>query len=155
MLVLGLHSKDRMSTKDKVNICNPKVNRGSTPLTANRISADCVQISLGPPIQYIPLRVYRTGGFNAMQFLIFVTRVYCISTHFIKGRNRDTWDFPSHDPGTTLIWTSPHWCMGHRLTCKWSHNDEHVLEKVHTNVLPQLFANYFMTYHKLVAFMIL
>ena len=27
---------------------NPKVNRGCAPLTANRTSADCVQISLDP-----------------------------------------------------------------------------------------------------------
>ena len=58
---------DRMSTRDKANIRNPKVNRGCPPLTANCISADCVQISLGPPIQYIPLRVYHTGGLNAME----------------------------------------------------------------------------------------
>ena len=45
---------------------NPKVNRGCAPLTANRTSADCVQISLGPSIPYIPLGVYRTGRFNAM-----------------------------------------------------------------------------------------
>ena len=51
MLVLGLHSKDRKSTRDKANISNPKVNRGCPPLTANRTSADCVQISLGPTIQ--------------------------------------------------------------------------------------------------------
>ena len=42
MLILGLHNKDRESTKDKANINNPKVNRGCLPLTANRISADCV-----------------------------------------------------------------------------------------------------------------
>ena len=66
MLVLGLHSKDRKSTRNKANISNPKVNRGCLPLIANRISADCVQISLRPSIQYIPLRVYHTGGFNAM-----------------------------------------------------------------------------------------
>ena len=44
MLVVGLHSKDKKSTKDKVS----------------------VQISHRPPIQNIPLRVYRTGVFNAM-----------------------------------------------------------------------------------------
>ena len=70
MLVLGLHSKDRMSTRDKANISNPKGNRGCPPLEANRTSADCVQISLGPSIQYIPLRVYHTGGFNAMQYVV-------------------------------------------------------------------------------------
>ena len=66
MSVLGLNSKDRESTRDEANISNPKVNRGCAPLTANRISADCVQISLGPSIPYIPLGVYHTGGFNAM-----------------------------------------------------------------------------------------
>ena len=55
MSVLGLNSKDRKSTSDKANISNPKVNRGCAPLTANRISADCVQISLGPSMPYIPL----------------------------------------------------------------------------------------------------
>ena len=66
MLVLGLHSKDRKFTRDKAYISYPKVHRGCPPLTAKCISADCVQISLGPSIQYIPLRVYHTGGFNAM-----------------------------------------------------------------------------------------
>ena len=66
MLELGLHSKDRKSIRDKANISNPKVNRGCSPLTANRTPADCVQISLGPSIQYIPLRVYHTGGFSAV-----------------------------------------------------------------------------------------
>ena len=47
---------------------NPKVNRGCAPLTANRTSADCVQISLGPSIPYIPLGVHHTGRFNAMKF---------------------------------------------------------------------------------------
>ena len=52
---------------DKANISNPKVNRGCAPLTANHtITADCVQISLGPSIPYIPLGVYHTGGFSAM-----------------------------------------------------------------------------------------
>ena len=69
MLVLELHIKDRKSTKDKANISNPKINRGCPPLTTNRTSADCVQISLVPSKQYIPLRVYRTGGFNAIYTL--------------------------------------------------------------------------------------
>ena len=68
MLVLGLGSKDRKSTKDKANIGNPKVNRGCPPLTANRTSADCDENSLGPSIQYIPLRVYRTGGFQRYDY---------------------------------------------------------------------------------------
>ena len=64
--VLGLKSKHRKSSMDKANISNPKVNRGCASLTVNRTSADCVQISLGPTISYIPLGVYHTGGFNAM-----------------------------------------------------------------------------------------
>ena len=72
-LVLGLNSKDRKSTRDKANISNPKVNRGCTPLTANRTSADCVQISLGRSIPYIPLGVYRTGRFNAMHQIYLPT----------------------------------------------------------------------------------
>ena len=66
MLVLGLHSKERKYTRDKANISDPKVNRDCPPLTANRTSAYCVQISLGPSIQYIPLRVYHTEEFNVM-----------------------------------------------------------------------------------------
>ena len=62
----GKDSLDRKSTRDKANISNPKVNRGCAPLTANHTSADCVQISLGPSIPYIPLGVYHTGGFKAM-----------------------------------------------------------------------------------------
>ena len=64
ILVLGLHSKDRKSTRDKSNTVNPKVNKGCPPLTANHTSADCDENSLGPPI-------YSTEGlpywwFNAM-----------------------------------------------------------------------------------------
>ena len=62
------NKKDSKSTRDKSNISNPKINRGCPTLTANRTSADCVQISLGPSIQYIPLRVYHNGWFNAMAF---------------------------------------------------------------------------------------
>ena len=76
MSVLGLNSKDRKSTGDKANISNPKVNRGCAPLTANRISADCVQISFGSSIPYIPLGVYHTGGFNAMS-----NKTNCIEFH--------------------------------------------------------------------------
>ena len=57
MLVLGLHSKDRKSAKNEANM-NNQVYTGCPPLTANRTSADCVQISLGPSIQYIPLNIY-------------------------------------------------------------------------------------------------
>ena len=47
--------KDRKSTRDKANIGNPKVNRDCPPLTGNRTSADCVENSLGPSVQYIPM----------------------------------------------------------------------------------------------------
>ena len=66
---------------------NPKVNRGCAPLTANRTSADCVQISLGPSIPYIPLGVYHTGGFNAMRNWwydcqwLFTFKVFVDETH--------------------------------------------------------------------------
>ena len=83
MSVLGLNSKDRKSTRDKANISNPKVNRGCAPLTANRISADCVQISLGPSIPYIPLGVYHTGGFNAII-------CQCTNGCLIQGQNVTT-----------------------------------------------------------------
>ena len=62
----GSTAKTGSLTRDKANISNPKVNRGCAPLTANRTSADCVQIALGPSIPYIPLGVYHTGRFNAM-----------------------------------------------------------------------------------------
>ena len=60
------NKKDMKSTGDKANISNPKVNRGCAPPTANRTSADCVQISLRPSIPYIPLGVYHTGRFIAL-----------------------------------------------------------------------------------------
>ena len=88
--VLGLHSKDRKSTKDKANIDNPKVNRGCPSLTANPISADCVQISRGPSIQYIPLRVYRTGGFNAL-------RAHTCTENVLKTRFQDVQNVNSED----------------------------------------------------------
>ena len=100
MLVLGLHSKDRKSTRDKANISDPKVNRGCPPITANRTSGDCVQFSLRPSIQYIPLRVYHTGGFNAMkrysgkchqQTLAFFPKPNCqyVAINWIFCRNFD------------------------------------------------------------------
>ena len=36
MLLLGLNSKDKTSTRDKANVSNPKVSRGRPSLTANR-----------------------------------------------------------------------------------------------------------------------
>ena len=84
MSVLGLNSKGRKSTRDKANISNPKVNRGCAPLTANRISADCVQISLGPSIPYIPLGVYHTGRFNAMRIEIWPMKSWNKSQAVLK-----------------------------------------------------------------------
>ena len=84
MSVLGLNSKDRKSTRDKANISNPKVNRGCAPLTANRTSADCVQISLGPSLTYIPLGVYHTGGFNAMTSNFAILQTTLHATHLLK-----------------------------------------------------------------------
>ena len=75
MLVLGPQRKDSKSTRDKVNISNPKVNRGCPSLTANCTLADCVRISLGPSIQSIPLRIYHTGGFNGMPTLLTLLNV--------------------------------------------------------------------------------
>ena len=66
MSVLRFNSNDRKSTRDKANIRNSKINIGCAPLTANRISADCVQISLEPSIPYIPLGVYHAGRFDAI-----------------------------------------------------------------------------------------
>ena len=70
MLVLGPHSKDLKSTRDKADIGNPKVNRGCPPLTANHTSADCLENSLGPSVQYIPLGVYHTGGFQRYEMQV-------------------------------------------------------------------------------------
>ena len=68
--------RQKKSTRDKANISNPKVNRGCAPLTANRTSADSVQISLGPSIPYIPLGVYHTGRFNAMNGVRFLSVLF-------------------------------------------------------------------------------
>ena len=57
MLELESHSKDKKCSMDKANIGNPKVNRGCPPLTANSTSADGVENSLAPSVQYFPLGV--------------------------------------------------------------------------------------------------
>ena len=44
MIFLTKIKNIEVGTRDKANISNPKVNRGCAPLTANRTSADCVQI---------------------------------------------------------------------------------------------------------------
>ena len=81
--VLGRHSKDKKSTQDKSNMGNPKLNSGCPPLTANRTSAGCDENSLWPSIQYIPLGVYHTGGFNAMN-----ADISFIFYSFISSDNR-------------------------------------------------------------------
>ena len=112
MLVLGVHRKDRTSTKDKANIRNPKVNRGCPPLTSNRTSADCVQISLGPPMQYIPLRVLY-WGFNAMFFRGCVSeRVvssYSVSysQSLVSGSMYSLCQVPPHKRGRINFWLPP------------------------------------------------
>ena len=63
-LLLGPHGKDRKYSSDKANIGNPKVNSVCPPLTVNRIGTDCDQNSPAPSIQYNPMRVYHTGGFQ-------------------------------------------------------------------------------------------
>ena len=93
MLVLGAHNKDRKSTRDQANICNPKVNRGCPPLTANRTSADFEDNSLGPSVQYIPQGVYHTRSFNAMKMTSGslydgVQKDICLS-HWITPRIMD------------------------------------------------------------------
>ena len=69
MLVLGPRGNDRKYTTDKANISNPKVNRGSPLLTTNRTSADREENTPAPLVQYIPLGVYHTGGFNVMNYI--------------------------------------------------------------------------------------
>ena len=86
---------------DRANISNPKVNRACAPLTANRISADCVQISLGPSIPYIPLGVYHTGGFNAMLIThlapVFLSTLSLITLCTLSMSTLSySWHFPSH-----------------------------------------------------------
>ena len=43
-LVLGPRSKDRKYSRDKANLCNPEVNKGCPPLTANCTSKDCLEM---------------------------------------------------------------------------------------------------------------
>ena len=68
MLVLGPYGKDRKYSRNKANICNPNVNRDCPSLATNRTSADCVENTLVPSIQHIPLGVYHTGVFNSMRY---------------------------------------------------------------------------------------
>ena len=65
MLALEAHGKDRNYDSNTANIGNPKVNEGCPPLRTNYTSADSMENSPGPSIQYIPLGLYHTGGFNA------------------------------------------------------------------------------------------
>ena len=66
VFVIGPHSKRRKSTRDKAKMGKSEVNRGRPPLTANHISTDSVENSLGPSVQDIPLGISHNGGFNAM-----------------------------------------------------------------------------------------
>ena len=66
ILVLRPHGKYKKSSRDKANICNPKINRGWPPLTTNCTSADCMEITPEPSVLHIPLGVYNTEGLNAM-----------------------------------------------------------------------------------------
>ena len=66
MLALEAHGKDRNYDSNTANIGNPKVNKGCPPLRTNYTSADSMENSPGPSIQYIPLGLYHTGGFNTM-----------------------------------------------------------------------------------------
>ena len=65
MLVLGPHRKDRNYSRDKANIGNPKVNRSCPPLTANSISADCVESTPEPSVQifYCPSTIMGVSRF--------------------------------------------------------------------------------------------
>ena len=90
MSVLGLNSKDRKSTGDKANISNPKVNICCAPLTANRISADCVQISLGPSIPYqstggLPYWEIQRYGSPAMSRPQHHKRLHCLHWNITMG----------------------------------------------------------------------
>ena len=62
-LALGPHGKDKTHFMNKTYIGNPKVNRGSPPLTVNPISAGSVEIPLDP--QYT---TYFTGGLPYWNF---------------------------------------------------------------------------------------
>ena len=93
----GLNSKDRKSTRDKANISNPKVNRGCAPLTANRISADYVKISVGLSTPYIPLGVYHTGiqRYDHSDLYYFET--------FYKEHDQKTWGCNDMESLSTLL----------------------------------------------------
>ena len=116
----GAQSKDRKSIRDKANISNPKVNRGCAPLTANHTSADCVQISLGPSIPYIPLGIYHSWGLYAMQLKAANRRLPSPVRN--GGKRQSPVIFTSRatlgpmlqtvmDPGTSLLVIS---CTSHR-----------------------------------------
>ena len=58
------HTSQRVFVWER--LCTSIVTSPFGHLTANRISSDCVQISLGPSIPNIPPGFYHTGGFDAM-----------------------------------------------------------------------------------------
>ena len=76
MLVLVHHGKDRMFSRDRASISNPKLNICFPSLTDNSATTDCMEITLGPSIQHIPLGFYHTGGFNAIWNISFLWRRY-------------------------------------------------------------------------------
>ena len=56
----------------------------------------CVEISLGPSIQYIPLRVYRAGGFNASAMQKMNDNRWYIVKEFMKFFSFSSGYFPAH-----------------------------------------------------------
>ena len=67
MLVLGPHSKDRKSTKDKQNMGKAEVNKGCAPLTADCASSDCSKFT------WTISTITSTGGLS--YFDIFTQRM--------------------------------------------------------------------------------
>ena len=85
MLVLRPHGKDRKYSSDKANISNPKVNRGSPLLTANRTSADREENTPAPLVQHIPLGFYHTGVSALWITTIVVWDVKSHACHTLTG----------------------------------------------------------------------
>ena len=81
-MVLGLHSRDRKSSRDKANISNPKVNRGCPPLTANRTSADCANFT------WTLNAIYSTEGVPHWMFQNYETlshkKLFIHTQHFTR-----------------------------------------------------------------------
>ena len=98
----GAPQQNRKSTRDKANISNPKVNDGCAPLSAYRSSADCVQISIGPSISCVPLRVYRTGEFHAMWTSLIAP--WISNDIHREASDRIIYPFPNFNGATIEIW---------------------------------------------------